>query len=115
MFFFVVSNYQKDSGPSDLKQDHQGKFPVCYKNCFLPNRPIKNVCGSDNRTYLNKCDLENAACLNPKMKIVINCYGRCPCQNTKGVQYGYGLYSQQGVQYGYGLHSGSMDSGQNLL
>ena len=91
MFFLVaVSNYYKDLVPIDLSQDdQQGKFLVCYRNCWKPNMILDfmRVCGSDSKTYRNNCDLENAACLNPKMKIVMNCYGRCPCRNTNQIQW----------------------------
>ena len=40
------------------------------------------VCGSDGKNYQNDCNLKRAACLNPELKIVKNCEGRCPCRNT---------------------------------
>ena len=78
--------------------------PTYYTTPILD---FMRVCGSNNKTYQNDCKLENAACLNPNLRIVKNCYGRCPCQNTNSKPKRKGANRN-----GYGLYPGLFDNGQ---
>ena len=63
-------------------------FADCREYC---NNDRAYVCGSGGKTYRNDCSLRNAACLNPHLKIVKHCEGRCPCPKHKGKARNTGL------------------------
>ena len=63
--------------------DQQECLLKCYR-CreFVTLAPlVKSVCGSDNKTYSDDCNLLCESCNNPGL--VEQCKGKCPCKSIK--------------------------------
>lgn len=67
----IVTESYKGECKKNLKNDVQ----KCYKSCKNNNKE-KQVCGSDGKTYKNRCYLENEACDVPDLVVVSK--GACP-------------------------------------